>query len=237
MEKTNQFTLEKILGIFKKSLLWMILAGVLLGCAAGAYGQFGIENLYTSKMTFRCDTSVMTTTNVQMLGFYVENTTMILDSQTVVERVVEKARITTSNGKSAVEMMHNATVISGDKDSGVFTISVTSTDPAASYLMVRSYAELIPEIIVERGLLAVDFVDVPVEAPSAPSNGGRVFQYGLLGFVLGALIVFILALIRSFFDVIIRSDEDLEEVTELPVLGQIPLYVPVVNSGEELLKK
>ncbi|MBQ7848020.1 MAG: hypothetical protein IJZ37_00925 [Clostridia bacterium] len=237
MERANQVTLEQLLRIFKKSLLWMILVGVLLGCAAGAYGQFGIENQYTSKMTFRCDTSVMTTANVQMLEFYVTNTVMILDSQTVVERVVEKARITTADGGSAVNLMRNSTLIKGDVDSGIFTISVTCPDPSASYLMVRAYAELIPEVIVERGLLAVDFVDVPTEAPGAPSNSGRVVKYGLIGFVLGALIAFVVALVRFLFDVVIRSEEDLAEVTELPILGQIPLYSSVVETGEELLKK
>ena len=90
--------------------------------------------------------------------------------------------------------------------------------------MIRAYEELLPEIIEEKGLLPIDVLDMPRKAPTAPSNGGRALKYGVVGGVLGIVLAFGVCLLRSFFDVIIRTENDLKDAIDLPVLGQIPFY-------------
>lgn len=238
MEKANM-TFEKVFLILKKGLLWILISGMLLGCAAGVCGQFLIEDEYTSKLLIRLDTKDAASTVLSRLDYHVESMVMILKTRFVVERAVEKAGIQVG-GKTApaVSVMMAATTVTGNSDNGSITISVTSTNAGASFQMIRAYAELLPEIIDEKGLQPIDILDLPVEAPATPSNSGRAIEYGFLGFVAGVLLACVVLVIRAMFDVIIRTEDDLQEVVDFPVLGQIPLYV-VSNSepAETTVKK
>lgn len=230
MEKAN-LTFEKIVLILKKGLLWILVSGVILGCVAGICGQFLIEDEYTSKLLVRLDTKDASSATLQRLDYHVESMVMILKTRFVVERAVEKAGVQIG-GKTdpAVSVMMSATTVTGNSENGSIVISVTSTNAGASFQMIRAYAELLPEIIYEKGLQPVDILDLPAEAPSAPSNSGRAIEYGFLGFAAGVILACVFLVIRAMFDVIIRTEDDLQEIVEFPVLGQIPHFV--VNSVE-----
>lgn len=225
MERANM-TFEKIVLILKKGLLWILASGIILGCVAGICGQFLIEDEYTSRMLVRLDTKDASSAVLSKLDYHVKDMVQILKTRYVVERAVEDAGIQI-DGKTgpAVSVMMAATTVTGNPENGSITISVTSTNPGASFQMIESYAELLPVIVEEKGLQPVDILDTPVAAPSAPSNSGRTLEYGFLGFAAGVLLACVFLVIRAMFDVIIRTEDDLQEVVDFPVLGQIPTYV------------
>ena len=78
---------------------------------------------------------------------------------------------------------------------------------------------------------------MPENAPVSPSNGGRALKYGALGALAGIVLAFAFFVLRSFFDVIVRNENDLKEAVELPVLGQIPFYMGAPSSEGSALKK
>lgn len=225
MEKNSQITVENLVTILKRNLVWIAIAGIVAGCIAGVCGQLFIEDEYTSSMEVILDIKDASGTDVGMLDTHTARTVEYLSAPDFVTRVVEEAGIRV-NGEidPAVQVMMNAVKIVGNDDTGKIVISVTSTSGGASFAMIRAYEELLPEIIEEKGLLPIDVLDMPRKAPTAPSNGGRALKYGVVGGVLGIVLAFGVCLLRSFFDVIIRTENDLKDAIDLPVLGQIPFY-------------
>ena len=232
MDKAN-LTCEKIVLILKKGFLWILASGVICACIAGIYGQFFISDEYTSRMTMRIDTKDASTAVLSKLDYHVADIVNVLGKPFVAERAVEKAGIKIGGETApAVSVMRKGTSIVGNANNGSITITVTSTNSGASFQLIRAYAELIPEIIEEKGLQPVDILDVPSEAPLSPSNGGRATEYGMLGGLAGVLLACVILVIRAMFDVIIRTEEDLQDVVDFPVLGQIPHYTSAPTSSE-----
>lgn len=225
MEKNSQITVENLVTILKRNLVWIAIAGVVMGCIAGVCGQLFIEDEYTSSMEVILDIKDASGTEVGMLDTNTAIAVEHLSAPKFVTRVVEEAGIRV-NGEidPAVQVMMNAVKIVGNGDTGKIVISVTSTSGGASFAMIRAYEELLPEIIEEEVRLPIDVLDMPKKAPTAPSNGGRALKYGVVGGVLGIVLAFGVCLLRSFFDVIIRTENDLKDAIDLPVLGQIPFY-------------
>lgn len=225
MEKNSQITVENLVTILKRNLVWIAIAGVVMGCIAGVCGQLFIEDEYTSSMEVILDIKDASGTDVGMLDTHTARTVEYLSSPNSVRRAVEEAGVRV-NGEidPAVQVMMNAVKIVGNGDTGKIVISVTSTSGGASFEMVRAYEQLLEQIIEEELLLPIDVLDMPKKAPTAPSNGGRALKYGVVGGVLGIVLAFGVCLLRSFFDVIIRTENDLKDAIDLPVLGQIPFY-------------
>ena len=237
MEKTTQLTVEKLWEILKKNMLWILISGVVLGCIAGMFGQIGIEDEYTSRMKIILDTKDASGTDVSNLEYHTGRTVTYLNSPNTVRRAVELAGIRV-NGElePAVQVMMGAVSINGNGDTGSITISVTSTSGGASFQMVRAYEELLPEIIAQEGLMPIDVLDMPDKAPTAPSNGGRAIKYGMLGVAAGVLLAYFFFVLRSMFDVVIRTENNLKEAVDLPILGQIPFYFSNVETGTGVKK-
>lgn len=232
MEKTN-LTFEKIVLILKKGFLWILIAGTVLGCVAAIYGQFFIRDEYTSRLLMRIDTKDASSTVIAKLDYHVADMVRILDTRFVAERAVEQAGIKIGGETApAVAVMRQGTSIVGNAKNGSITISVTSTNPEASFKLIRAYSDLLPSIVEEKGLQPIDILELPEEMPLSPSNGGRAVEYALLGGVAGILIACVVLVVRAMFDVIIRTQEDLQEVVDFPVLGQIPHYNTPVASEE-----
>lgn len=103
----------------------------------------------------------------------------------------------------------------------IFQVSVTSPDPQEAERLANAIAYILPKrigtIIDGTSAKVVDAAVVP-SAPSSPSYTKNTLVGFLLGFV---LTVGVIAL-REVFDITIRSDEDVTQVCNYPILADVP---------------
>lgn len=242
MENTSQITFEKIFETLKKRIWWILIIAVIVGCGTAVYGALFIQDSYTCKLVYRIGVpSEMTSGEINQLDYQVKTSIQTLQTRRVMAKVVDKAYIVTENKEPAVQEMMNATKFAGDETTGSFSISVSSTNPKAAYLMVVHFHKLLTDdeyVVNELGLKKMYPVVEPEEGPpTSPSNGSRTVKYGALGALLGAVLAGVFFLLRAVMDVTIRSEKDLRECSALPILGTLPYYEGTVESGEQLLKK
>ena len=93
MEKNSQITVENLVTILKRNLVWIAIAGVVMGCIAGVCGQLFIEDEYTSSMEVILDIKDALGTDVGMLDTHTAITVEYLSAPKFVTRVVEEAGI------------------------------------------------------------------------------------------------------------------------------------------------
>ena len=103
----------------------------------------------------------------------------------------------------------------------IFKVTVTSPDPMEAERLANAIAQVLPDRIdtIIDGTSA-KIVDSAIAAskPSSPSYTKNT----LIGFLLGFMMTVGMIVVREIFDIMVRSDEDIAEVCEYPVLATVP---------------
>ena len=103
----------------------------------------------------------------------------------------------------------------------VIKLDVTGQDPQACALIANALAKQIGETAVD--VMGVEAVNVITEAqtPDEPS-GPRRALYAAVALLAGLFVAVALIVLRDMLNTTIRSDEEINELLGLPVIGHIP---------------
>lgn len=153
-------------------------------------------------------------TSQQLVNTYVN----IIRSDTVLEKVIEQAGLNCT----AKDLRSVMTAEQVD-ETELFTVYISLPDPEMAAKIANVVAQVAPgeiEGFVDgSSTKIIDYAKVPTERHS-PSYKKNALIGGLLGGVLAAGYVTVAYLL----DVRIKREEDLEQMFDLPVLGQIPAF-------------
>ncbi len=150
---------------------------------------------------------------------------VILNSRESIDEVIRYAEVDRTY-LEIKEMIHAASV----NGTEIFEVVVTSSDPREAELIANAIAATLPDriagIIEGTSAKIVDHAVVP-SAPSSPSYTVNL----IVGFLIGLVLSVGCILLREMFDVMIRSDEDIAEVCELPILASVPDLLTASKGG------
>ena len=103
----------------------------------------------------------------------------------------------------------------------IFEVVVTSPDPVEAQKIANAVAYILPKrissIIEGTSAKVVDAAVVPVK-PSSPSYVMNTF----VGFVVGFALCVVTILLKEFFDISIRTEDDIAQCGNVPILAAIP---------------
>ncbi|WP_232676576.1 polysaccharide biosynthesis tyrosine autokinase [Nocardioides sp. R-C-SC26] len=156
--------------------------------------------------------------SAQRAGTYVQ----VLKSRLVAQRVRDELGMTES--LSDVIGKVEASVV---PDTSVIELKVRESDPAVAQELAQSYAEQLVAVAAD--------IETPADGSNPPTTvtvidsatfnaqpvAPKPILYGVLAAMLGLIVGVSIALLRELLDTSISSTEDLESVTDLPVLGSI----------------
>lgn len=155
-------------------------------------------------------------TNIAISKMLVSTYVSILKSNTVMESVIQEAGLSIT-----ADELKNMITASQLGETEIFQIYVTHTDPQMAAFIANAVADAAPEsianIVQGSSTRVIDYAQVPT-APIDNNILRNTFKGGVVGAVLAVGALTLLCLL----DVRIKSEEDLELLSELPVLGQIP---------------
>lgn len=191
-----------------RNRLWVIIMMFALATVTGyLYSAFvKVTPLYTSST--RLVVGATKDTDMSTLK-------VLMKDPTVLEKVSKDIQYTRSPGTLASE------ITAGDVDSSqVVSISVIDPDPR----MAAQIANLTASIFKSEAANVLNFRDIRLLAeakydptPINPGNNHKIIYSGILGLVVGMGLVFFL----NSLDESIRSEKELENILESPVLGTI----------------
>ena len=152
-------------------------------------------------------------TNVQLINTY----SVIIKSAAILNDVKKELNINLSiselNEKIAVESAEN---------SQIMTVSVTDPDPTVALKIANTTAEVFEKEI--RNLMKVDNVSVlPLaddqenQSPVSPNPPLNIAIAAIVGLMIGIGLAFLL----EYLDNTVKTEQDIEKLLELPVLGAI----------------
>ncbi len=150
---------------------------------------------------------------------------VILNSKSCLNDVIDYANSDLSYGE--LKSMISATAVNATE---IFEVKVTSPDPQEAKELANAIAYILPKRIssIVEGTSA-NIVDYAV-TPTSPSSPGYTSN-ALLGFIVGLVFMVLILALREIFDVTIRSQEDIEQCCEHPVLASVPDMLNNHQSG------
>lgn len=236
MEKeiTIQKLIQEVLGRWWLVVISMVLCGAIFF----TYSNFFVAERFTSHGSVYVNnkaTEIISTEEPNNTANLYDLTTaeMLVDSYIEIlssHGFFELIEKNVDTGYTALQMQSMVTY-SRVEETGVIHITVTSLTPEDAQLIcdsVLKYANIQIMNIIEVGSVkTIDNATLP-ESASYPN----VAKNTLLGMILGALISFIIIFLINYFDVHIKTVEDIEDKYDLVVLGTIPnMFVNNAGNG------
>lgn len=220
----SSMTLWEILRLLLGKWYALLLTGLGVGIAVFLVLTFLVAPTYKSNVSFYVynseDTSSGTINNsdLQAASSLAETYSKILESNSVLDAVLEDLGTTTELSRKDLSEMVDVSVIS---DTQLLEVVVTSKDAAFACEIATSFAKVAPTEIVRvtkaGGVEVVDQPEVATEKAS-PRRGFDTVVAAMVGVILMAIVV----ILRAASNKTIILPEDVENAVGVTVLGQIP---------------
>ena len=237
MNQTIEIDLKTIAKVLLKRIWIILLCAALVGSATLVYTINFVAPRYKASVTMYVnnnsskDNKYVSSSDLAVALRLVATYVNIIKSDRVLERVIDDTGLMLKTEK--VRSMISA---EPEGETEMFRVTVTSTNPQMSADIANTIAKVAPEVIAEivEGSSAkiIDAARVP-QYRSSPNYTISAVAGALAGGFLAAL-VFIL---MHMLDVRIKSEEDLKNISDVPVLGVIPnLTNDAKNAGKKARK-
>ena len=219
----KSISVYELIALFKRYLILIIAAGLIGGiCTYCVYSWF-VDPVYeaSAKMIVNSrqeQTGSMTNDQITSAQKLVDTYAIIIRSRPVLEPVVEKLDL-----KMSVESLTSMITVTSVNDTQVMQIAVRSTNPEQALQIVEQIVEICPDIIinaVEAGSVKTIEPAYLKKAPVGPNTN----LYTVVAACLAMVVVVVIVLLRHILDNTYKSEADLRNELELPVLGVIPHY-------------
>jgi capsular polysaccharide biosynthesis protein len=216
--------MELARALWKKA--WLLVLCAVLGAAlAFGYTYNFVTPLYKASVTIYVNNGTeqvvgggdyISASNLATSQKLVTTYVNILQSNKVLNKVIKQAKLDIQP-----ETLRKMMTADSVNDTEMFEVSISSPYPELSAQLVNVIAKVAPDEIAEivegSSTKIIDYAEVP-EKPYTPSYQKNVMMGFLLGFVLAAAYV----CLATLLDKRIRTEDDLEQLFHLPVLGVIP---------------
>ena len=211
--------------------IWLIIGvTILAGALAFGFTKLFVKPQYTSSIKMyvnnsTASTGVMTSGDLSAAKSIVDTYITIIESDTVLSDVISRTDSELTPNELA-EMIGARSL----NNTEVFQVDVTTKDPTQAYNIANSIADTAPDYLTDivegTGVKIIDrakFNDAPV-SPNYKQNA-------LIGAVLGFMLACGAILLVTLMDTRVNNEQDLQKISDLPVLGAISDFNNASGNG------
>ena len=215
--------IRDILKMIKKWWIMITLLAVVSLLCAGVVCYYFLQNTYESSAVMIIGSPQDKQAQTQLtLDAYTLNTKLV-DSYKVLcktDRVLNQV-IEETGLPMTLKALSQEIAVSADGDTEIIRIAVQDKDPNTAALIANAVSTVllreIPQIMRMDNVQTIDKA-LPNPVPVKPNREMIIAVAGLLGLMAGIGLAFLI----EYFDVSIKTPEQLIELVEAPVLGTIP---------------
>ncbi len=219
-----ELSLLEIARILVKKI-WIIALSTVIGFSAALLISFFLmAPKYTSKSQLYVNPNrnqidqANTYTDLQYAQKLVNSYLIILQNDVFLKQVADSSGLNYTSGQ-----IRGMISLSAINNTEIFEVRVEAPSPDDAHTLVNTIVELAPaEIVRIRELDSVRVV-TPATMPVSPSSPNKSMN-AAVGAILGLLISAAVVVLIEVLDTRVKSEEDLTNHYELPVIGSIPKY-------------
>lgn len=217
-------TSGQVMKLLKKNIILILVSAIVFAGAFFGYTKLLVPNTYQSTVKFCVSTTIKgstasdVVTNLAYAQRLVNTSIEMLDTNSFYSKVADKL----SQRYSAAQLGKMIT-FSVLNDTEVFQAQVATQSQTEAKLIADTVAEIAPDVITEYKKDAQLKVVDPALVPQTPVAPNPVINTAL-GFLLGLILSVAFVLIRSYFDIRIKSNDEALAAMGIPVLAYIPNF-------------
>ena len=212
-------TLLELLHLLKKHLRLVIALPLACALVVGGYSFIAMKNTYTASVSMYVLVKHDNATNNNLSSDLSASQMVTNDVATLLksDRVVAE----TAQDLGMEDLKGYDTSITSSTTSRVITLEVTGNDPQKTADVANKMAVEVSS--VARDVMNVDSVNVvdSAKTPTSPSGPKRPL-YIAVGFLAGLFAAVAIVVLADMLNTKVRSEEELEELLGIPVIGRIP---------------
>ncbi|MCD7838466.1 MAG: polysaccharide biosynthesis tyrosine autokinase [Clostridiales bacterium] len=222
--------------------VWVILLVTLLaGGGAFVYSTVGITPLYQSSIKMYVNNSVnagdstsITSSDLAASQTLVNTYAVILTSYPTLSEVIDQTGV-----EYTFEDLCGMVTTNAVEETGIFSVTVTSSDPIEAATIANAIADVAPDQIMEvatgSSVKVVEYARVATEK-SSPNRKKYALLGTAAGFLLGCGGVLLLSLLRNSMSVEEKIQKDFKDTAVLsviPLMGEKKRRLPSLPIGNE----
>ena len=231
MKEALELDLKEVFRIIIKRIWLILLCAAIVGIATYIYQNSSVPDRYQAKATLYInnkntedgDGNNLTSANLTTAQKLVKTYGTFIQSDLVLDQVaaIDGINKTASQIRSMVSTK-------SVNDTEMFAVYVVSTDPYEAANIANAIAKVAPSTIANiiEGSYAKE-VDL-AKVPSVPVDAGRETKA-----VIAAVIAAVAFVLRGMLDTHVRTEEELERICDIPVLGSIPDFEQSVKEAKK----
>lgn len=220
-EREFEINIAEILWAFWKKLWCIALAALILGGVSFFYAKANAKPTYNAGAMLIINnkpdgrdylSSDLINTSKELANTY----TIIIKSRTVLDEVINGLKL-----DMTYEELSKAVTVSTVEETPVLKINVNHSDRATAIKITDKILEISPDVIV--GAMDVGSVNV-VETTSAPYEPfiPSATKPAVIGAIIGVVLVCLVIVLTIILDNTYKSERDVTDDLDYPVLGVIP---------------
>jgi len=230
-QQARSISIQQLYVLIKRYLLLIIAAGLIGGIITYCVCSFIVSPVYeaSAKMIVNSrqeQTGTVTNDQITSAQKLVDTYAIIVRSQPVLKPVIDNLNLSMD-----VEKLAKKVTVTSVNDTQVMQIAVQSKDPDQALQIVEQIVSICPTIIID----AVEAGSVKTiepahlkKEPVAPNTN----LFTVVAAFLSMVTVVIVVILRFLLDNTYKSEIDLRNDLELPVLGVIPDYECCLKKNE-----
>lgn len=219
-ETKGTMTLLELLHLLKKHLKLVIALPLACALAVGGYSFIAMKNTYTASVSMYVLVKQSDASNSSSLYSDLNASQMVTND---VATLLKSDRVVAETAKDLgmADLKGYDSAITSSTTSRVITLAVTGNDPQKTADVANKMAEEVSG--VARDVMNVESVNVvdSAKVPTAPSGPKRPL-YIAVGFLAGLFAAVAIVVLADMLNTKVRSEEELEELLGVPVIGRIP---------------
>ncbi|MDY4545003.1 MAG: Wzz/FepE/Etk N-terminal domain-containing protein [Bacilli bacterium] len=218
-------SIKDIVNILRKRLVMIIVITLITTISSIILTYFIIEPTYTTNAALLIGKKNATeegkeynSSDVQMYQKLMGTYAKVVQSKDVIKRAIERGNLNLTYG----QISSSLSVSTSDSDQ-ILNLSYTSKTPQEGVDVLNPLIEEFDETskeIISNGEM---FVLTTPEMPSSPSSPNKKMNI-MVGVAIGLMIGVSLALFLEYIDDSVKTNEDVELLIDVPVIGTIPVY-------------
>ena len=229
----------KELFVFIKEKLWIVLMTLTVTACISVLYIFNIKKpIYKSSTTYILISNMIspdylqgiTTTDVTLNEKLIETYKEVIKSRTILERVINKLGLE----DISPERLSSYIAVQQVSTSSMIKITVSYSDPNVAQKIAATVGEEFSnEIKALYNMNNISVVDRPL-IPTSPANASNLKEMVVInggGVVLSLMVIFLI----FYFDNTVKSSEQVEDKTKLPILGNVPIISKKNKENKDLI--